>query len=78
VHRLLVVGGAGSLRAASDGDRVDSEDLPEMYRAEALAQREVLGLLRGQVTDLSAEDYAVALVDEAERSTPIRRSTVAY
>lgn len=87
-----------------------------MYKAEALAQREVLRLFRSDVPDvdwtyvspaddiapgertgtfrlggddlliaedgtsfISAEDYAVALVDEAEKSTPIRRRiTVAY
>ncbi|MET8982762.1 NAD(P)-dependent oxidoreductase [Streptomyces sp. NPDC004539] len=116
VRRLVVVGGAGSLRTASGRDRVDTPDFPEMYKAESLAQREVLRLFRDQVTDLdwtyvspadeiapgertgtfriggddlltaedgtsfiSAEDYAVALVDEAEKSTAIRRRiTVAY
>ncbi|MFE7902334.1 NAD(P)-dependent oxidoreductase [Streptomyces sp. NPDC057424] len=117
VHRLLVVGGAGSLRTASGRDRVDTPDFPAMYKAEALAQREVLHLLRAEVRDdldwtyvspadeiapgertgtfrlggddlliaedgtsfISAEDYAVALVDEAEKSTAIRRRiTVAY
>ncbi|MGW0825953.1 NAD(P)-dependent oxidoreductase [Streptomyces sp. NPDC002845] len=116
VHRLLVVGGAGSLKTASGQDRVDTPDFPAMYKAEALAQREVLRLLRAELTDLdwtyvspadeiapgertgtfrlggddlliaedgtsfiSAEDYAVALVDEAEKSTAIRRRiTVAY
>ncbi|MBX9397582.1 NAD(P)-dependent oxidoreductase [Streptomyces sp. TRM72054] len=117
VHRLLVVGGAGSLKTASGQDRVDTPDFPAMYKAESLAQREVLRLLRGEVGDdldwtyvspadeiapgertgtfrlggddlliaedgtsfISAEDYAVALVDEAEKSTAIRRRiTVAY
>ncbi|WP_149826175.1 NAD(P)-dependent oxidoreductase [Streptomyces tailanensis] len=116
VHRLLVVGGAGSLKTASGQDRVDTPDFPAMYKAESLAQREVLRLLRTEMTDLdwtyaspadeiapgertgtfrlggddlliaedgtsfiSAEDYAVALVDEAEKSTAIRRRiTVAY
>ncbi|MGC9544795.1 NAD(P)-dependent oxidoreductase [Streptomyces sp. UG1] len=115
-HRLLVVGGAGSLKTSSGRDRVDTPDFPAMYKAESLAQREVLRLLRAEVTDLnwtyvspadeiapgertgtfrlggddmliaadgtsfiSAEDYAVALVDEAEKSTAIRRRiTVAY
>lgn len=117
VHRLLVVGGAGSLKTASGQDRVDTPDFPAMYKAESLAQREVLRLLRAEVGDdldwtyvspadeiapgertgtfrlggddlliaedgtsfISAEDYAVALVDEAEKSTAIRRRiTVAY
>ncbi|SPF07202.1 NAD(P)-dependent oxidoreductase [Streptomyces sp. MA5143a] len=116
VHRLVVVGGAGSLRTASGRDRVDTPDFPAMYKAESLAQREVLRLLRAEATDLdwtyvspadeiapgertgtfrlggddlltaedgtsfiSAEDYAVALVDEAEKSAAIRRRiTLAY
>lgn len=116
VRRLVVVGGAGSLRTASGADRVDTPDFPAMYKTESLAQREVLRLLRAEVTDLdwtyvspadeiapgdrtgtfrlggdelltaedgtsfiSAEDYAVALVDEAEKSTAIRRRiTLAY
>ncbi|MFM9590333.1 NAD(P)-dependent oxidoreductase [Streptomyces scabiei] len=116
VRRLVVVGGAGSLRTASGRDRVDTPDFPAMYKAESLAQREVLRLLRAEATDLdwtyvspadeiapgertgtfrlggddlltaedgssfiSAEDYAVALVDEAEKSTAIRRRiTLAY
>ncbi|MFH9887252.1 NAD(P)-dependent oxidoreductase [Streptomyces luteogriseus] len=116
VRRLVVVGGAGSLKTASGQDRVDTPDFPAMYKAESLAQREVLRLLRAEVTDLdwtyvspadeiapgertgtfrlggddlltaedgtsfiSAEDYAVALVDEVEKSTAVRRRiTLAY
>lgn len=116
VRRLVVVGGAGSLKTASGQDRVDTSDFPAMYKAESLAQREVLRLLRAEVTDLdwtyvspadeiapgertgtfrlggddlltaedgtsfiSAEDYAVALVDEAENNSAIRRRiTLAY
>ena len=51
VHRLLVVGGAGSLKTASGQDRVDAPDFPAMYKAESLAQREVLRLLRAEVGD---------------------------
>ncbi|WP_017626773.1 NAD(P)-dependent oxidoreductase [Nocardiopsis chromatogenes] len=116
VPRLVVVGGAGSLRTASGADRVDTADFPAVYKAESLAQREVLRLLRAEVTDLdwtyispadeiapgdrtarfqlggdellfdangrsfiSAEDYAVALTDELEKSQAVRRRiTVAY
>ncbi|MFJ9900648.1 NAD(P)-dependent oxidoreductase [Streptomyces sp. NPDC091280] len=116
IRRLVVVGGAGSLKTASGRDRVDTSDFPLLYKAEALAQREVLRLLRADAEDLdwtyvspadeiapgertgtfrlggddlltaadgssfiTAEDYAVALVDEAEKSTAIRRRiTVAY
>ncbi|WP_416966695.1 NAD(P)-dependent oxidoreductase [Streptomyces sp. 4F14] len=116
VRRLIVVGGAGSLRTPSGQDRVDTPDFHELYKPEALAQREVLRLLRADAGDLdwtyvspadvitpgertgtfrlgrddllyapdgssriSAEDYAVALVDEAEKGEAIRRRiTVAY
>jgi uncharacterized protein len=116
VRRLVVVGGAGSLKTASGQDRVDEPDFPVIYKAESLAQREVLILLRTQPTGLdwtyispadhiapgertgtfrlggdqmltaadgtsfiSAEDYAVALVDELEKSEAIgNRITVAY
>ncbi|MEU1162484.1 NAD(P)H-binding protein [Streptomyces sp. NPDC005921] len=116
VRRLLVVGGAGSLRTASGQDRVDTPDFPVIYKAESLAQREVLRLLRADADDLdwtyvspadeiapgertgtfqlgrddlltaedgssfiSAEDYAVAVVDELENRYAIRRRiTLAY
>jgi uncharacterized protein len=116
VRRLIAVGGAGSLKTASGQDRVDAPDFPADYKAEALAQRELLNLLRAEVIDLdwtyvspadhiapgertgtfrvggdqlltaadgtsfiSAEDYAVALVEEAEKNNAIRRRiTVAY
>jgi putative NADH-flavin reductase len=113
---MVVVGGAGSLKTSSGLDRVDTPDFPAMYKAESLAQREVLRLLRAEMTDLdwtyvspadeiapgertstfrlggdelltaadgtssiSAEDYAIALVDEAENNRAIRRRiTLAY
>ncbi|WP_086668026.1 NAD(P)-dependent oxidoreductase [Lentzea kentuckyensis] len=116
VRRLVVVGGAGSLRTASGQDRVDEADFPEMYKAESLAQRQVLTFLRDEVSDLdwtyvspadeiapgertgtfrlggdqllvaadgtsfiTAEDYAVALMDEVESDQAIRaRISVAY
>ncbi|MCK2212551.1 NAD(P)H-binding protein [Actinomadura sp. ATCC 31491] len=51
VRRLIVVGGAGSLKVAPGLDLVDTPDFPEIYKREALAAREVLRLLR-QVDDL--------------------------
>ncbi|MEU1317189.1 NAD(P)-dependent oxidoreductase [Streptomyces tibetensis] len=116
VRRLVVVGGAGSLKTASGLDRVDTPDFPAPYKGEALAHREVLRLLRAEADDLewtylspadeiapgertgtfrlgdddlltaedgssfiSAEDYAVALVDEVEKGEAIRRRiTLAY
>lgn len=46
--RLLVVGGAGSLLAASGLALVDTPDFPAEYRAEALAGREWLDALRAE------------------------------
>lgn len=48
VKRLLVVGGAGSLKAAPGLDLVDAPGFPEAYKPEALAGREFLNLLRGE------------------------------
>ncbi|MDX3638573.1 NAD(P)-dependent oxidoreductase [Streptomyces sp. MB09-02B] len=116
VPRLVVVGGAGSLKTASGADRVDTTDFPAIYKTESLAQREVLRLLRAEGADLdwtyispadeiapgertgrfqlgsdellfdqggrsfiSAEDYAVALIDELETGRAVRRRiTVAH
>ncbi|HEX2312174.1 MAG TPA: NAD(P)H-binding protein [Thermomonospora sp.] len=116
VRRLVVVGGAGSLEAAPGTRLVDTPGFPEMYKAEALAQADLLALIRAEAADLdwtyispaaviepgertggyrvggdtlltdangdstiSAEDYAVALVDELEQPKAIgRRITVAY
>ncbi|MFF5985169.1 NAD(P)-dependent oxidoreductase [Streptomyces olindensis] len=52
VRRLVVVGGAGSLKTASGLDRVDTPDFPAPYKGEALAHREVLRLLRAEADDL--------------------------
>ncbi|RKS74748.1 hypothetical protein BZB76_3267 [Actinomadura pelletieri DSM 43383] len=116
VRRLVVVGGAGSLRVAGGGRHVDSPSFPDAYKPEALAQGELLELVRAEAADLdwtyispaaliqpgertgtfrlggdelltddegnstiSAEDYAVALVDELEKNQAVRRRiTVAY
>ncbi|MEU1725484.1 NAD(P)-dependent oxidoreductase [Actinomadura sp. ATCC 39365] len=115
VSRVLVVGGAGSLKAGPDVDLVDTPGFPEIYKKEAKAARAALGLYR-EVTDLdwtyvspaaeiapgertgvyrigrddllsdadgrsfiTAEDYAVAIVDELEEHAhPRTRITVAY
>ncbi|MBP2471982.1 putative NADH-flavin reductase [Crossiella equi] len=114
VRRVLVVGGAGSLRVG-DSALLDTPGFPEQYKAEATAQGHLLNRLR-EVTDLdwtylspaaviapgertgtfrlggdqlltdergaseiSAEDYAIALVDEAERGAHKQaRISVAY
>ena len=46
VNRLLVVGGTGSLETTPGNQLLDSSDFPEEYKAEALAMREVLKLLK--------------------------------
>lgn len=111
VRRLVIVGGAGSLEVAPGVRLVDTPDFPAMYKGEALAQGELLAVVRAEGGDLdwtyispaaeinpgertgayrkggdqllgehiSAEDYAVALVDELESGESIgKRITVAY
>ncbi|MER7543968.1 NAD(P)-dependent oxidoreductase [Actinomadura sp.] len=116
VRRLIVVGGAGSLEVAPGVRLVDTPEFPEIYKNEALAAAEQLGVIRAEAGDLdwtfispaaviqpgertgvfrlggdqlltdgegnstiSAEDYAVALVDELEKGNAVqRRITVAY
>ncbi|WP_188191791.1 NAD(P)-dependent oxidoreductase [Nonomuraea sp. SYSU D8015] len=51
VRRLIVVGGAGSLKIPSGVDLVDTPEFPDLYKKEALAQRTVLHLFR-EVGDL--------------------------
>lgn len=46
VPRLIVVGGAGSLRGPDGGDVVDSPEFPEAWKPEALAGRDFLNVLR--------------------------------
>ncbi|MFG2966119.1 MULTISPECIES: NAD(P)-dependent oxidoreductase [unclassified Streptomyces] len=46
VHRLLVVGGAGSLLDIDGRRRVDATDFPAAWRAGSLAQADALGFLR--------------------------------
>ena len=80
--RLIVVGGAGSL-LTPDGTRlVDTPGFPEEYKPEALAFTEVLapgftdkprtgtyteGGDQPAGSEISVADFAVALVDEAEK-----------
>ncbi|WP_131739726.1 NAD(P)-dependent oxidoreductase [Actinomadura roseirufa] len=116
VRRLVVVGGAGSLEAGPGVRLVDTVGFPDLYKGEALAQAELLELVRAEAGDLdwtylspaasiepgertgtfrvggdevladaegnssiSAEDYAIALVDELEKNEHVgRRFTVAY
>jgi putative NADH-flavin reductase len=46
VRRLLVVGGAGSLAVAPGVQLVDTPEFPDIYKAEALAGRDFLNVLR--------------------------------
>lgn len=52
VPRVLLIGGAGSLRLDDGMDLVDSAQFPPQYRSEALAAREWLRLWRTQ-TDIN-------------------------
>jgi hypothetical protein len=113
VKRLIMVGGAGSLRVGGV-QLVDGPGFPEDYRDIAMAHRDLLPILEESdldwayfspagfiqpgertgkfrlggtdlvadengVSRISAEDYAVALVDELENPQHIRRQfTAAY
>jgi putative NADH-flavin reductase len=52
VKRLLVVGGAGSLEVSPGKALLDQPGFPAAYKAEALAQREALQILRSEAGDL--------------------------
>jgi putative NADH-flavin reductase len=52
VRRLVIVGGAGSLEFAPGQQLVDSAEFPAAYLSEALAQRDALGVYRGQAGEL--------------------------
>jgi putative NADH-flavin reductase len=51
VKRVLVVGGAGSLRVTPGLELLDTPDFPAAWRAAALAHREALGIYR-EIKDL--------------------------
>lgn len=114
VHRLIFVGGAGTLEAAPGVQVVDAPDFPAQWKGIALAHREALKVLKPSDLDwtyfspagliqpgertgkfrlgttklltdangdsrISAEDYAIALVDELENPKHLRQHfTVAY
>jgi uncharacterized protein len=48
VKRLIIVGGAGSLKVASGGDLVDTPNFPTEYKTAALAQRDALKLYQNE------------------------------
>jgi putative NADH-flavin reductase len=115
LRRLLVVGGAGSLKVAPDKRLMDTPDFPEEWKPEAIAQSEALDYYRsvedldwtfvspaafihpGERTghyrlggdhllvddngnsEVSAEDYAIAIADLLEQGGHEReRVTVAW
>ena len=116
VHRLIVIGGAGSLEVAPGVALLDAPDFPAAWRPGAEAARDALAIYRAAPADLdwtylspaaliapgertghyrtggdqlltdehgesriSAEDFAIAFVDEIEQSKFVRRRfTVAY
>jgi hypothetical protein len=114
VHRVIVVGGAGSLEVAPGVQLVDAPGFPEQWKDIALAHRDVLPILKESDIDwsylspsaliqpgertgkfrlgttrlvandkgeskISAEDFAVALVDELEKPKHLRQQfTVGY
>lgn len=52
VKRIVIVGGAGSLRTESGVALVDAPQFPAEYKAEALAQRDALEVYRREAGDL--------------------------
>ena len=75
VGRLFVVGGAGSLKAPDGVEIVDTPAFPEAYKAEALAGRETLNLLR-EVTDFDWTYLSPsALIAPGERTGKFRLGT---
>jgi putative NADH-flavin reductase len=52
VHRLVIVGGAGSLEVLPGRQLVDSPDFPAGHKPEALAQRDALEVYRHEASDL--------------------------
>ena len=63
--RVLFVGGAGSLHTPDGTRLLDTDGFPEEYKAEATSGAAALDTPAGDF--ISAEDYAVALVDEVEQ-----------
>jgi uncharacterized protein len=52
VHRLVIVGGAGSLEVLPGRQLLDSPDFPAGYREEAVGQRDALEVYRREADDL--------------------------
>ncbi|MGJ3257875.1 MAG: NAD(P)-dependent oxidoreductase, partial [Alcanivorax sp.] len=50
VPRLVMVGGAGSLRVADDTLLIDTPDFPEEYKPTALGAQDALDLLKAETT----------------------------
>ncbi|PBC78714.1 hypothetical protein BX265_3493 [Streptomyces sp. TLI_235] len=74
VRRLVVLGGAGSLRTAAGTRIVDDPHFPELWKANALAQIEALGRYR-EVDDLDWTYISPAkLIEPGERTGTYRLS----
>ena len=72
VKRVLVIGGAGSLRTISGADLVDTPQMPEQWKPEARAAREFLEKLRAeQVLDWTFVSPS-ALLQNGERTGKFR------
>ncbi len=72
LKRLVVLGGAGSLQTAPGVRVVDSPHFPDMWKANALAQIEALGLYR-EVEDLDWTYISPAkMIEPGERTGQYR------
>jgi putative NADH-flavin reductase len=70
--RLLVVGGAGSLRAPSGARVIDTPEFPAQFREEALAQSRALEFLRS-VSDVRWTYVSpAAMIEPGERTREFR------
>ncbi|MFG3496012.1 NAD(P)-dependent oxidoreductase [Streptomyces sp. NPDC047928] len=73
VTRLVVLGGAGSLEVSPGVRVIDNPNFPAMWKANALAQSEALGLYR-EVDDLDWTFISpAALIEPGERTGTYRR-----
>jgi putative NADH-flavin reductase len=69
VKRLVIVGGAGSLEVAPGTRLVDTPEFPQEYKREALAQAELLGVVRERFGDLEWTYISPAIVIEPGERT---------
>jgi putative NADH-flavin reductase len=73
VERIVVVGGAGSLEVSPGMRLVDSPGFPDAYKAEALAQTELLELVRTHAADLRWTYVSpAAVIEPGDRTAAYR------